>query len=245
MNKRILIDFDNRISGDSTWYSTSILPNTLDIQDLKYVRRNKDHYYLQFNFEEVKQKERQGFKIHISANLDNYEKILNTIYRFCRENKLTFKYISNKNELINNFSGNTTLWSSGKFITIYPQQKCFKSIIEKLYLLPELDGCNGIYLLTDRRYKDSNIIFYRYGILKADGDRNIYDSEGNYLYTDYLTPKYKLPEHIQEPFPNNKDDISSHSKYLYVKYIPIKNKYKKASGSVFCVKNKIDGKEYI
>ena len=219
-------------------------PYHINYKDLRKVSRNKDHYFLQFDFSKNKIKERQGFKIHISATIKNYEQILDIIFNFCKKNEITFKYIANKYELKKNLSGLCSLWSTGKFITIYPQPEDFRSIVLKLYSLPELEELKGIYVLTDRRYRDSNTIFYRYGILNNDSNKCIFDPNGKYLYTDYLVSKYQLPYFVNEPFPINKDDVSPHSKYLFSKYIPIKNIYKKSSGSVYCVKSN-NGDTYI
>lgn len=245
MYERLIWNLDKRIVGKNMWYSTSILPASLNDEDVKKISRNEDHYFLQFNFSRDQLKERQGFKIHISATINNYEKILDIIYNFCKENKVTFKYISNISELEKNLSGLSSLWSAGKFITIYPQQENFKLIINKLYSLHQLKKFKGIYLLTDRRYKDSDVIFYRYGVINDSSNKGIFDANGKYLYTDYMVPKYRLPSFIREPFPNNKDDKSPHSKYLFSKYHPIQNIYRKSSGSVYCVKNSEDGNKYV
>jgi serine/threonine protein kinase len=244
MNDRLFWNFNDKISGNYMWYSTSILPLSLNYEDLRKVSRNKDHYFLQFNFSKNKIQEHQGFKIHISATIKNYEQILDIIFNFCKKNNITFKYIANKYELEKNFSGLCSFWSTGKFITIYPQPGDFRSIVSKLYSLHELKELKGIYILTDRRYKDSNVIFYRYGILNNDSNKCIFDPNGKYLYTDYSIAKYQLPYFVNEPFPINKDEVSPHSKYLFLKYTPIRNIYKKSSGSVYCVKSN-NGDTYI
>lgn len=88
MDERLFWSFNDKIRGNCMWYSTSILPLSLNYKDLRKVSRNKDHYFLQFDFSKNKIKERQGFKIHISATIKNYEQILDIIFNFCKKMKL-------------------------------------------------------------------------------------------------------------------------------------------------------------
>lgn len=232
------------VSRKNSILLTSILPDEIKINDFNFIARNKDHYFLQFNFSNNNIKVHQGFKIHISATSTNYSKILNIIFKFCKREKITFKYISNLKALIDNFSGRSPMWSAGKFITLYPDPKQFVEIIDKLYSLDVLRKEKGIYILTDRRYKDSNNIFYRYGVIDSENDdKYIYDLKGNRLYADYKDVKYKLPYFINEPFPQNYDD-QSRSKYIYHKYFPLEVLNSKAAGSVYIVKSK-ENKKYI
>lgn len=211
---------------------TNVLPDDIKPEDLSLISRNMDNYYLQFNFGVGNNLPHQGFKIHISSSWSSHIKILNTIFLFCKKEKVTFKYISNHQEIRKNLSGNAPLWSTGKFITIYPSGfNEFKYLIRKLYSLPELASESGIYILTDRRYKDSNNIFYRYGII-TKSDNYIYDLNGKKLYKDYEELKYKLPSFVMEPFPKNSDTYKE-AKYIYKDYIPKKSLNSKASGSVF------------
>ena len=228
----------SKLDCHDTKLSTTVLPDGVTEKDISLITRNDDHYYLQFNFQSKNTVlPHQGFKIHISPSWKNYLTTLNKIFEFCKEENLAFKYISNKVEILKNLSGNVPLWTAGKFITIYPPTfRVFKNIIYKLYLLPELKEKPGIYILTDRRYKDSNNIFYRYGIINGS-DKNIYDLNGNRLYEDYHELKYKLPKFIQEPFPQNIDD-HKRARYIFKKYIPTKGINSKASGSVFEAKYK-------
>ena len=81
-----------------------ILPDNVNVEDLSKLTRDKNHVFLQFNFSEYELPD-QGFKIHISVNLVNYQKILNIIFAFCRSNRITFKYISNYSILEKNIAG--------------------------------------------------------------------------------------------------------------------------------------------
>ncbi|RMC25043.1 hypothetical protein F5ESL0245_02950 [Lactobacillus sp. ESL0245] len=220
-------------------YQTSILPTELkDIKNYN-ISRSSNNYYLQFNFNKFDNLPHQGFKIHISATIFNYQKVLDLIFDFCNKHKISFKCISNLNELRKNFSGISSLWSTGKFITMYPKTNDqFVSIIKQLYCIDALKVEEGIHVLTDKRYENSNNIFYRYGVIRGN-DKYIYNQKKERLYEDYQVLSYRLPQFINEPFPTNKVKINA--KYVYKKYIPIKALNSKAAGSVFFAKTK-DGK---
>lgn len=223
-------------------YKTSVLPDQVTNISNYHITRNHNHYFLQFNFSNKKIK-RQGFKIHISATMKNYQEILNIIFDFCKNNKINFKYISNLEKLYLNLSGSSNLWSTGKFITIYPNDYSnFLDLIKSLYVLPDLRDKEGIFILTDRKYKNSNIIFYRYGVLDGD-DKGIYDKNGKKLYEDYKSLQYRLPYFIDEPFDAKmKENNNINSRLIFNKYIPTKALNSKAAGSAFLVKNKQDEK---
>ena len=136
-----------------------LLPDNVNVEDFSKLTRNKKHVFFQFNFSEYELPD-QGFKIHISVNLVNYQKILNIIFAFCRSNRITFKYISNYYILEKNIAGKSQDTFSGKFITIYPNTfNYFKKYIEDLYKVEQLKTKSSIFIITDRRYKDSNNIF--------------------------------------------------------------------------------------
>ena len=125
---------------------------------------------------------------------------------------------------------------SGKFITIYPATfNLFKTYIDMLYNIQELKTDSSIFVMTDRRYKDSNNIFYRYGAISRK-DGYIVSPKGNKI-RDSRKIGYQLPSFINEPFPNNYDD-NLKGRYIFKKYIPKNSWNFKPSGSVFEVTNK-------
>lgn len=94
----------------------------------------------------------------------------------------------------------------GKFITIYPDsEKSFKKIIKGLYKI--LRKYRGPRILSDKRYKDCLVLYYRYGginpICKIDtlGHKKTYikDGKGN-LIEDIRNPYYDLVPFIKDPF---------------------------------------------
>lgn len=221
------------------------MPDNPISSSLSHITRDAKHYYLQFNFSN-EQLPHQGFKIHVSCTEQNFQNILNMVYQFCIQHKVTFKYISNYRNLLTNLSGKSSIWSSGKFITIYPKDvHTFKKIIAKLYSLFTLHKIHkGIAILSDRRFKDSNVLFYRYGVITGP-DTNIYKLNSKDVeYKDYVHSKYRLPEGLKEPFPNNIDD-KKESKLLFKTIIPLKAVHSRASGSTFIALDKTNNQKFI
>ena len=102
--------------------------------------------------------------------------------------------------------------ASGKFITIYPlNEEEFKELLEILY--ENLKDEKGPYILSDKRYKDCKVIYYRYGGIKSNYiidiiGKKIYiikSPEGN-LIEDKRNPFFTLPPWIKDPFESNEDE---------------------------------------
>lgn len=129
--------------------------------------------------------ERQGWKIHLSCTLKNYQKVLDLFSDYAVKKSISFKHIYNTKTLNRYLSGDIYPTQLGKFITIYPTDTThFIEVIDYLYKI--FKGYEGPYILSDKRYKDSNI-YYRYGVIDSDSD---------YL----LTPSGELIEDNREYF---------------------------------------------
>ncbi|WP_244996305.1 class III lanthionine synthetase LanKC [Paenibacillus woosongensis] len=142
----------------------------------------------------------QGWKIHVSATMENAQQILADISQVLIERKITFKHLLNKTYLhsINSKNGNRI--SSGKFITIYPPtDEEFYQLLHILYDKVK-DQENGPYILSDKCWKNSNI-YYRYGgfvkISNEKGEFCIKDPTGQ-LIPDNRTPYYQAPEFVKD-----------------------------------------------
>lgn len=152
-----------------------------------------------------------GWKIHIAPVISESKQVLEIVSKFCFENNLNFKcYLDKKVYSLMN-SKSAPRGSSGKFITIYPMnEKDFKDNIKKIYL--KLKGYRGPYILTDKRYMDDSIIFYRYGAIISDPNSDGIDyitGPNNQIFKDDRQPYYKKPSWIADPFDNS--DISDDS----------------------------------
>ncbi|KAB7672197.1 class III lanthionine synthetase LanKC [Bacillus sp. B1-b2] len=142
----------------------------------------------------------QGWKIHITSTLEESQKVLNIVARLCTDKMIEFKHLKDRHSYLNLNSKNANRASSGKFITIYPtNNNLFVELLDQLAnLLKDTD--KGPYILSDKRWKSSNV-FYRYGgfkrILNKNGEYCVRDTNGN-LVVDHRNPFYQAPEFVNE-----------------------------------------------
>jgi serine/threonine protein kinase len=119
----------------------------------------------------------QGWKIHVSATPANAGEVLSRVAAILfRRADTSFKFALDMSVLFMLNSKNWPRGGSGKFITIYPRDNA-----QFLELIEEIDqstrGLNGPYILSDHRYKESRVVFYRYGgmrlydVLNVRGER--------------------------------------------------------------------------
>jgi serine/threonine protein kinase len=142
----------------------------------------------------------QGWKIHISSVSWKAEETLLKILPILIENNLPFKVVIDKYILSFINSKNFERGSSGKFITIYPNTLSqFLKAIEECYKATKL--CEGPYILSDKPYKDSKVVFYRYGGVHPKYILNIYGEHIPVIFSPDGTP---IPD-VRTPFPNFPD----------------------------------------
>lgn len=146
----------------------------------------------------------QGWKIHISCVLHEAENMLKDVSQYLFNIGTSFKYVKDSKELLLKNSKYGDRGSSGKFITVYPQNQD-----QFLKLLDSLDDLTrhyskGAYILSDKRWKSGNI-FFRYGGFKEmytiiDGKKvlALKTPEGEYV-ADERNPFYTLPYFVTEP----------------------------------------------
>src|SRR5215469_8096742 len=115
----------------------------------------------------------QGWKIHASATPANAREVLQRISSVLLERADTdFKFALDMSTLFLLNSKNWSRGGSGKFITIYPHNnRHFLDLIDQLHRATE--GLYGPYILSDHRYKNSNVLFYRYGGMRSRDALNI------------------------------------------------------------------------
>lgn len=146
-----------------------------------------------------------GWKIHISCTIKNYKDIMNLVIEYLYVEKINFKIFKDIEIYFENSRKNGDRNSYGKFITIYPNtKKEFIRTIDILYKM--LRYFEGPYILSDRRYKDCKVLYYRYGSNVLQGK---FDSKGNSIrtykyrnktYYDIPKPYFYLPKSIKDPF---------------------------------------------
>ena len=156
----------------------------------------------------------QGWKIHVSATPRNAEAILEKVIPVCVQEGTAFKFASDYFILAMLNSKACARGSSGKFMTFYPRNEThFKHLIEQLY--QALKGEEGPYVLSDKRYRDCKVLYYRYG-----GIRSIkrFDAAGDATpmilsptfeeVPDQRNPEFYVPEWTSDPFPSEEEDTT-------------------------------------
>lgn len=192
----------------------------------------------------------QGWKIHISATMNNAQDILKVVSQIIFKHQIPFKHIKDKQSLFNMNSKHGNRTSSGKFIAIYPSSdNMFFGLLNELY--EELKHYeNGPYILNDKSWKGSNI-YYRYGAFKniynERGELCIKDENGN-LIPDNRQPYYKIPEFVSDfdqylDTKNNlldTQDVSNFNDYEFQGVLRFNN-----GGGIYTGIRKSDGKKVV
>ena len=108
----------------------------------------------------------QGWKIHISSTSGHSQEILALVSSILfAAGDADFKFALDVPTLSLLNGKNWPRGGAGKFVTIYPRNDArFLELIEELYLATR--ECRGPYILSDHCYKDSRVVFYRYGGMK-------------------------------------------------------------------------------
>ncbi|MFG2001056.1 class III lanthionine synthetase LanKC [Spirillospora sp. NPDC048911] len=140
----------------------------------------------------------QGWKIHISARLDDAERALDVLWDYCMPRGIAFKYLRGQSSLVMYNAKTASRSSSGKLATIYP-----RDVAELELVLKELDealrGVEGPYILSDLRYGQGPL-YVRYGgfserkVLGANGELvlALEDGEGR-LVPDVRGATFSVP----------------------------------------------------
>ncbi|MFF2183834.1 class III lanthionine synthetase LanKC [Streptomyces sp. NPDC058155] len=145
----------------------------------------------------------QGWKIHVSACLDNAESILDRTMAYCVDRHIAFKFVPSRYLLHTRNAKYADRGASGKFITIYPaDDEQFGRIAGELDAL--LAGEPGPYILSDLRW-NAGPVHVRYGSFTrrdcyAGGMLRpaIENAEGK-LVPDPRGPVFRTPDWITPP----------------------------------------------
>lgn len=148
----------------------------------------------------------QGWKFHISARMQDAQDILAQVTRICVQYETIFKFAADPTLLLVLNSKGMARESAGKFITLYPNPEIeLDELAEALH--GGLSDYSGPYILSDRPYKESQTLYYRYGAYQRiaetepDGEATylVRDMEGA-LQEDLRTPYYSQPNWVIDPF---------------------------------------------
>ncbi|KKK07779.1 class III lanthionine synthetase LanKC [Micromonospora sp. HK10] len=146
----------------------------------------------------------QGWKIHVSARLDNAERVLARVMDYCQPRGIPFKHLRGPRMLLMRNSKYARRAASGKFITVYPRDDAELELTAK-ELAALLDGETGPYILSDLRYGDGPV-YLRYGgfaaryCLSPEGQvvPAIEDATGT-LVPDRRDPVFHVPDWVTLP----------------------------------------------
>ncbi|WP_100444238.1 class III lanthionine synthetase LanKC [Glycomyces xiaoerkulensis] len=146
----------------------------------------------------------QGWKIHASAAAHSAERVLETVWNYCVDHGVQFKFLRSPNALTARLSKYAPRDSSGKLATVYPpDEDACERILHELGAL--LEGVPGPYILSDLRW-GSGPLHVRYGAFAdrytvTDGGDvvpAITDPEG-LLVPDIREPVFRTPEWVDLP----------------------------------------------
>ncbi|MFH9570617.1 class III lanthionine synthetase LanKC [Streptomyces sp. NPDC017230] len=146
----------------------------------------------------------QGWKIHVSACLDNAESVLERVRHYCVERGIAFKFVPSRYLLHQRNAKYADRAGSGKFITVYPAgEEQFERLVGELAAL--LDGEPGPHILSDLRIGHGPV-HVRYGGFSR---RDCYDESGELrpavanpegvLVPDFRGPVFRVPDWVSVP----------------------------------------------
>lgn len=147
-----------------------------------------------------------GFKLHVSATLEDAKRTLSKVVPICVAEQANFKLLraSNLLSLVN--SKLFPRAAAHKFITIYPL-----TTAHFLRLAELLDAATkdfiGPYILSDRPVNASKVLFYRFGGFVPRPRLTIRGTQAQLIQTpagtwveDKRMPYFRLPAGVEDPF---------------------------------------------
>ena len=148
----------------------------------------------------------QGWKIHASATLERSQHVLDLVAATCFTNEVSFKHLVSMRAYLHVHHKHGARPQAGKFCAIYPpDQAAAKRLLDEL--TERLRGEEGPYILSDRRYRDSRTVHYRYGAFwsrsrtRPDGSKqHLLLNRSGALVEDRRTVGFVLPDGITDPF---------------------------------------------
>ena len=192
----------------------------------------------------------QGWKVHVSATMWNGASILKRAAKIALTNEVAFKFAIDRNILSLMSSKRWHRGGSGKFITMYPSDLSdFKNLLEDLYA--ELRDDEGPYILSDKRYKDCRVLYYRFGGIARNTRMDITGEKVAVLISpsgeavpDVRTPYFAPPGWVSDPFPSQEPEHQeitlNAGRYLVKRALAFSN-----SGGVYLAEDRHTGAEVV
>ncbi|WP_306801462.1 class III lanthionine synthetase LanKC [Streptomyces sp. T12] len=146
----------------------------------------------------------QGWKIHVSACLDDARNTLTAVWDYCVPRRVAFKFLPSEDNLLLSNAKYAPREASGKFVTIYPADEAqLETVLHELGSV--LAGRPGPYVLSDLRW-GSGPLYVRYGgfalrtCVSPDGELvpAIEDASGR-LVPDVRGPAFRVPDWVTLP----------------------------------------------
>lgn len=146
----------------------------------------------------------QGWKIHVSATMEDAEKTACDVWDYCVPRAIPFKFVPAPHQLYLRNSKYAGRDGSGKFITIYPaDEEQLHTALTELHAI--LEGRPGPYILTDVCWQQGPL-YVRYGAFasrrcvneRGDLVLAIEDGEGR-LVPDHRAPAFHVPDWVTLP----------------------------------------------
>lgn len=147
----------------------------------------------------------QGWKLHVSATSRTSADTLRRCLPVLRDAGVRFKFLIDTTAMRELNSKSFSRSASGKFITVYPpDEQSFHSVARAL--TEALEGFDGPYVLSDRRYPGSRVVSYRYGgftskfRLHSTGLRELLiEAPDGTPVPDERTPYWTVPDWATDP----------------------------------------------
>ena len=158
-----------------------------------------------------------GWKIHLSSTQENALETLKIVANIASSSRFAFKFCADRRMLKMSLGKGWSRFQIGKFIAVYPKDVDeFRTIIDELHTATS--HLQGPYILTDRPYRDSKVVYYRYGVhrgkpkVDATG-RNVsgFALPDGTWYNDVRGPSFRLPPGIEDPLVEVRHDVSKPS----------------------------------
>jgi tRNA A-37 threonylcarbamoyl transferase component Bud32 len=148
----------------------------------------------------------QGWKIHLSATWATAEETLRRAVPVLAAARVPFKFASDLRMVDLCTTKNWPRTGAGKFVTVYPpDEAAFVALAERLHQATA--DLRGPYLLSDRPYRDSKVVFYRYGEHRSAGEVDAMGRPAPVLVgpdgtrvSDARKPCFWLPPWVKDPF---------------------------------------------
>jgi serine/threonine protein kinase len=154
----------------------------------------------------------QGWKIHVSAAITDARAILRTVVPVLVRWNVPFKFAADGHLLRMMTSKRWPRGMAGKFMTAYPaSEEQFVKLMKELDAV--LRGFSGPHILSDTRYGNNPVLYYRYGglsrtkaLMVNGGYKAVIIAGDGSAYHDQRLPYANNPEWVKDPLADTPGD---------------------------------------